>query len=126
MSKQIENFVVAAVETAVVDNGVHYVRSDQKFAPVVSALVDTIAAQGDKVADSIRNAAATLGLSESEVENFLIQVGLADAPEPEPTPEPEPVTLESLAAAQAKSDALLQEILQVAKQDAPRQFAHIG
>lgn len=124
MSKQIENFVVAAVETAVVENGVHYVRSDQKFAPVVSALVDTIAAQGDKVADAIRAKGQEVGLSESEVENFLIQVGLADAPEPEPTPEP--VTLESLAAAQAKSDALLQEILQVAKQYAPRQFAHIG
>lgn len=126
MSKQIENFVVAAVETAVVENGVHYVRSDQKFAPVVSALVDTIAAQGDKVADAIRAKGQEVGLSESEVENFLIQVGLADAPEPEPTPEPEPVTLESLAAAQAKSDALLQEILQVAKRYAPSHFANIG
>lgn len=124
MSKQVENFVNAAIETAAVENKVGFIRTDRNYQAVVTAVIDAVAEQGDKIADAIRGKGQEVGLSESDVENFLIEVGLADEPEPEP--EPEPVTLESLAAAQAKSDALLQELLAVAKRYAPQQFGHIG
>lgn len=126
MSKQVQNFVNAAIETAAVENNVGYIRTDRNYQAVASSVIDAVAEQGDKVADAIRSKGQEVGLSESEVENFLIQVGLADEPEPEPTPEPEPVTLESLAAQQAKTDALLQDLLRVAKSYAPSYFANIG
>jgi hypothetical protein len=122
MSKQVENFVNAAIETAAVENKVGFIRTDRNYQAVASAVIDTVAEQGDKIADAIRGKGQEIGLSESDVENFLIEVGLADEPEVEA----EPVTLESLAAAQAKSDALLQELLAVAKRYAPQQFGHIG
>ena len=122
MSKQVENFVNAAIETAAVENKVGFIRTDRNYQAVVTAVIDTVAEQGDKIADAIRGKGQEIGLSESDVENFLIEVGLADEPEVEA----EPVTLESLAAAQAKSDALLQELLAVAKRYAPQQFGHIG
>ena len=124
MSKQIQQFITASINSAAVDNGVGYIRNDQKFEPVVAAVVSDVEEQGERIADAIRAEAADLNISESRVENFLIQVGLADEPEPEPTPEP--VTLESLAAAQAKTDALLQDLLKVAKSYAPSHFANIG
>lgn len=124
MSKQVENFVNAAIETAAVNNKVGFIRDDRNYQAVAAAVIDAVAEQGDKVADAIRSKGQEVGLSESEVENFLIQVGLADEPEPEPTPEP--VTLESLAAQQAKTDALLQDLLRVAKSYAPSHFANIG
>lgn len=122
MSKQVQHFVNAVIETAVVENNVGYVRTDRKFIPVVEQVIDAVETQGEKIADAIRGKAQEVGLSESEVENFLIQIGLSDEPEPEP----EPVTLESLAERQAKSEALLQEILNVAKRYAPRHFENIG
>lgn len=95
MSTQFQNVVDSAVDTVAQQNGL----TSYSYASYLTSAKRTVGeAVSEKVAsavEAIRSAASEEGLSESVVENVLIEAGLVDPePEPEPEVEAEPETLE--------------------------------
>lgn len=81
----MSNNIRAAVQT-IVDNalsGTGYTRTSPFVKDAVLQVEEGIVEQGNVSADILRRIAQEQGLSESLVENALIEAGLADAPEPE-------------------------------------------
>lgn len=117
MSKQIQNAVESAITRAV--------PSTYASSPVVgqakAALVPAIVEEADKIADGLRAIAQREGLSESLVENALIEVGLADAPEPV-EPETLEAKVERLLSQQDEQAKQIAALISAAKAYAPSHF----
>lgn len=99
MSTQFNTAVTEAIDTVASSYNLTYGTGASAVASAKTSVGEAVAEQVAKAVDVIRGAAQEEGLSESLVENVLIEAGLVDAPEPEVPAEPE--TLE------AKVDRLL-------------------
>lgn len=120
MSKQVQEFVTSAVANAV-PNGY---KADPVVARAKDALVPVLVEKADQIADALRNIAQQEGLSESLVENALIQVGLADAPEPV-EPETLEAKVERLSANLDEQSKQIAALIAAAKRYAPSVFASL-
>lgn len=114
MSKQVQQFIESAIDAKV--------PAQYKSSPFVEsarqAVTDAVIVQADKVADGLRAIAQREGLSESLVENALIEVGLADAPEPV-EPETLEAKVERLVAAVDAGNARIEALIARAKSYSP-------
>jgi len=120
MSKQVQEFVTSAIESAVPAG----YKSDPVVGQAKAALVPVLTEKADQIADALRAVAAQEGLSESLVENALIQVGLADAPEPV-APETLEEKVERLSAGLDAATQQIATLIAAAKRYAPSVFASL-
>lgn len=116
MSNVINNAVVVAI-----NEGIEGVSIPAFARPQVDAAIGVIAAdlevKAEGIADTLRSIAAANGLSESIVENALIEAGLVDAPEPEVEVEPETLEqkIDRLLATQESQATDIARLLTVAR-----------
>lgn len=79
--------VINSIVTEAINDGIEGVNIPSFVRPQVDAAIGVIAAdlevRAESIAETIRARAAEAGISESDVENVLIETGLADEPEPE-------------------------------------------
>lgn len=93
MSTQFQNVVDSAVDTVAQQNGLTSSSYASYLTSAKRVVGEAVSEKVASVAEALRSAASEEGLSESVVENVLIEAGLVD-PEPEPEVEAEPETLE--------------------------------
>lgn len=79
MSNVINNLVVTAINEATLGLNIPSYLEAQVDA-AIKQIADGISVQADEIAETLRARGIEAGLSESDVENVLIEVGLADAP----------------------------------------------
>lgn len=117
MSQQVQQFI-SAVTSSVVPVGYKGSPLIEKAAQEVEAAV---VEKATAVADGLRAIAHREGLSESLVENALIEVGLADAPVPA-TPETLEEKVERLLSQQDEQGKQIAALISAAKSYAPSYF----